>query len=131
MGKEHILIVDDDERVLLVLRRALQVLGDGFDVVGVRGGREALERAEETPFDLLITDLIMPGVDGMELTEKIRARNPDLAVIWMTSYGSHQFKDEMEQFSVDVCLEKPMWIDEFRQAVVDVLDSRAKSGTGA
>jgi len=124
---KHILVVDDDERVLLVLRRALQSLGKGFEIVSAHGGRKALEKAKDRPFDLLVTDLIMPDIDGVELTEMIREQNPDLIVIWITAYGSHRFRQEVENLSVHACLEKPIWLEDVRQAVMNALESSAKS----
>ncbi len=121
--RTHILVVDDDERVRLVLRRALMWLGDGCKVVTAHDGREALDRAESVPFDLIVTDLRMPGMDGVELTEAIRALNPQVAVLWVTAYGCYELADEAARLGVYGCLDKPLRVDEIRRVAQEALAS--------
>ena len=121
--RKHILVVDDDERVLFVLRRTLMRLGNGHEIVTARSGREALAKISARPLDLVITDLRMPGMDGVELTEKIRALNSDTVVIWITAYGCHQVKAEAARLSVYRCLEKPLKVTEIRQVAQEALRS--------
>ncbi|NIN66019.1 MAG: response regulator, partial [Anaerolineae bacterium] len=90
MTRRRILVVDDDERVLFVLHDTLARLGSEYEILTAQNGREALDKAREVPFDLIITDLRMPGMDGVELTEAVRALNPRIAVIWITAYGSQE-----------------------------------------
>jgi YesN/AraC family two-component response regulator len=118
---KRLLIVDDEERVLFVLRRALQALDDDYVVLTAPNGRRALERARQVPVHLVITDLIMPDLDGVELTEEIRSLAPQAAVIWMTAYGCHSFEAAAERLGVHRCVEKPLEIHEIRQAVRDAL----------
>jgi DNA-binding NtrC family response regulator len=120
---KHILIVDDDERVLFVLRRILTGLGDGYEVATAGSGREALSEAGVSPFDLLITDLRMPGMSGVELTEAIKALNPKTVVVWVTAYGCHRVADEAARLSVYKCLDKPLKVGEIRQVVREALES--------
>jgi len=117
MSEHRILVVDDDERVLFVLRRALLAFQNGYEIVTALDGREALNRAKEVPFDLLITDLKMPGVDGITLTQAIRDLNSGTVVVWITAYGCAQVSDEATRLSVHECLEKPLRIDEIRRVV--------------
>jgi two-component system response regulator HydG len=120
---KHILIVDDDERVLFVLHRALSGLGDGYEVVTAGGGREALSKARATPFDLLITDLRMADMGGIELTEAIKALNAMTVVVWMTAYGCHRVANEAARLSVYKCLEKPLRVAKIRRVVRGALES--------
>ena len=110
-----ILIVDDEERVLFVLRNALANLENQVQVITAETGEEGLRKAREHPVDLVITDLIMPDMDGIDFTERIRALNSDLAVVWMTAYGCRSFEGEATRLGVHRCIEKPLEIDEFRQ----------------
>ncbi len=127
MGElQYILIVDDDERVLFVLSQALRRMGDGYRVEAVRSGEEVLEKAQVKPYDVLITDIVMPGMDGVELTEAIEGLHSDTAVIWITAHGRHRFQADGERLHVYRCLEKPIRIAEIRQAVVDATE-RAES----
>jgi DNA-binding NtrC family response regulator len=121
--RKRILIVDDDERVLWVLHDALARMEDGYEVVTAQSGREALHEFGEQPFDLVITDLRMPGMDGVELTRAIRALDPGAAVIWITAYGSHEVRGETVRLAVYDCLDKPLEIAEIRQAVRNALQA--------
>jgi two-component system response regulator PilR (NtrC family) len=121
MSEHRILVVDDDERVLFVLRRVLLAFQNGYEIVTAPDGREALNKAKEVPFDLLITDLKMPGVDGITLTQAIRDLDSDTVVVWITAYGCAQVSDEATRLSVHECLEKPLRIDEIRRVVREAL----------
>ncbi|HSM90122.1 MAG TPA: sigma-54 dependent transcriptional regulator, partial [Desulfobacterales bacterium] len=83
---ETILVVDDEKNYLLVLSA---VLGEeGYEVLTAPGGSEALEIHKASDLDLVLTDMKMPGMDGMELLERIKAYDPDLPVIMMTAHGT-------------------------------------------
>ena len=81
-----ILVVDDEESIRSVLSQVLSE--DGFTVTEAASGEEALVLFQKQPFDLVITDIVMPGISGIELLEKIRELNSDTQVIIMTSYAS-------------------------------------------
>jgi len=115
--------VDDDERVLFVLHRALLAFQNGYEIVTAQDGHKALDRAKEIPFDLLITDLKMLGMDGIALTQAIRDLNPSTVVVWITAYGCAQVSDEATRLSVYECLEKPLRIDEIRRVVREALEN--------
>ncbi len=122
MGAEkRILIVDDEDRVLFILSTALRRLKNGFIVVTAKDGRNALEKAKRSPFDLLVTDLRMPGMDGIELTKAIRKIHPDIAVLWITAYGSHIVRAQCQELEIYRCLDKPLEIGDFRQIVREAL----------
>ena len=123
MSEHRILVVDDDERVLFVLRRALLALQNGYEIVTAPDGHKALDRAKEIPFDLLITDLKMLGMDGVALTQAIRDLNSSTVVIWITAYGCAHVSDEATRLSVYEGLEKPLRIDEIRRVVQEALEN--------
>ena len=85
MDKGRILVVDDDERVLFVMHRALLAFQDNYEIVSTQDGREALNKATEAHFDLIITDLKMPGMDGIALTQAIVSLNCSTVVVWITA----------------------------------------------
>jgi diguanylate cyclase (GGDEF)-like protein len=84
--KAKILVVDDEATVRSVLIQVLEE--DGYTVTGAGSGTRALEILERDSFDLVITDIKMPGITGLELLEKVKERYPDTQVIIITSYAS-------------------------------------------
>jgi CheY-like chemotaxis protein len=122
---KRILIVDDEESVLFVLYNGLLRLDDDYDVEvdKAHDGREALERLRDRPFDLMITDLRLPGMDGIELTEAARELDSDIAVIWVTAYDSQKARRDVERLGVYRCLDKPLEIDEIRSIAREALDT--------
>ncbi len=83
MSTARILVVDDQVYFRVFMEDALAE--EGFEVRTAASGEEALARLEEESFDLLLTDLVMPGIDGRELTERARERWPELDVVIVTS----------------------------------------------
>jgi CheY-like chemotaxis protein len=123
----RILIVDDDPRVLLILRATLERMSNGYQIVAAQAGTEALEKIRDKPFDLVITDVRMPGIDGIELVKAIRTLNLNTAVIWITAYGCHKLQEECDRLAIDRCLEKPLRIGEIRQAALAALENKHRS----
>ena len=118
---KRILVVDDEARVLLILHDTLQRLGSGFEVVTAQSSSEALKIARRETFDLVITDLRMPGMDGVELTQALRNMQPDIKVVWVTAYGCHKTFDESVRLGVFRCLDKPLEIKQIRQVAQEAL----------
>jgi len=83
---ETILIVDDEKNYLLVLSAVLE--DEGFEVLTALSGQEALEIHNTSDLDLIVTDMKMPGMSGIDLLEKIKTIDPDLPVIMMTAHGT-------------------------------------------
>lgn len=110
---KRILLVDDEEHVLFVLCRGLQKLGPMYEIVTARNGLEALDKLDESPVDLLITDLAMPHMDGVKLTEALRSRDPDAKVVWVTAHA--QWKDDAERLGVYRYILKPLNLEEIRE----------------
>jgi two-component system NtrC family response regulator len=83
---ETILIVDDEKNYLTILSAILE--DEGFEVLAALGGQEALEVHKTSDLDLILTDMKMPAMDGIELLENIKSVDPDLPVIMMTAHGT-------------------------------------------
>ncbi|GAB4207802.1 MAG: response regulator transcription factor [Roseiflexaceae bacterium] len=83
---ERILLVDDEANIRLTLGAMLKRVG--YEVVSADGGQEAVGLLEQQSFDLLLVDLKMPGMDGMQVVAAARARQPDIAIIVLTGHGS-------------------------------------------
>jgi len=83
--RKNILVVDDDEQILIVWRGALGGHAEHWHVETAQSGHEALEKIGTTVFDLIVTDLRMPGMDGCDLTVAVRHLMGDVPVIWITA----------------------------------------------
>jgi DNA-binding NtrC family response regulator len=121
MSEEHspaaykrILIVDDEEQVVFVMRNSLKKLGPMYEIVTASSGQEALDKLREAPADLVITDLAMPGIHGLELTESVLAHAPQTKVIWVTAYD--QWQAEAERLGVYRYILKPLDLEQIRDA---------------
>ena len=84
----HILVAEDDESVRTFISRALQQRG--HQVSPVEDGFEALEALSRESFDLLITDIVMPGLDGIDLALKASGEQPDMPILLMTGYSAER-----------------------------------------
>ncbi|MEA4906954.1 MAG: response regulator [Anaerolineaceae bacterium] len=125
MGQKRVLIVDDEEAILTVLKNSLKKLGAGCEVVTLSDSRAALAQLESGHFDLVVTDYNMPEVNGIELLHSIRALQAEARVILMTAYGSAALEAEAQRLHVYRYLTKPLEIDLFRRTVRSAL---AESG---
>jgi two-component system response regulator PilR (NtrC family) len=101
-----ILVVDDEKGQREILYAILQK--EGYLIVDVPGAREALERLEHEEFDLILTDLKMQGMSGMELLEKVLVHNPQQCVVMMTAHGTIDSAVEAMKKGAFDYLEKPL-----------------------
>jgi len=107
-----ILIVDDEENARLALSRLL--VQDGYLVESADGGESALEVMAQKSFQLVISDINMPGMNGMLFLREINRRYPETAVIMMTAYGEiESYVDAMELGAFEY-LHKPVRSDELK-----------------
>jgi DNA-binding NtrC family response regulator len=123
IAHKRILVVDDEAMVLFIFNATLQELGNGNEIVTAQNGHEALEAFRKQPFDLVITDLSMPGMDGIQLTEAIKAAQPDTAVVWITAYGCHNVTSDASRLGVVGCRDKPLEVQEILQMAKEALDN--------
>ena len=88
------------------------------------GSEEALSKLTLNRYDLLITDLRMPGISGLTLIEVARSLHPNINVILMTAYGSREVEDKANQLQVDAYLTKPFPTAKLRDTVAKLLTNR-------
>lgn len=109
MNQKRILVVDDDES----LRRIMQFqLEEEYDLSLAADAVEALAHCERTQFSLVLTDLKMPGMSGLDLLRKLRAVYPDTAVIMLTAFGTIQGAVEAMKAGAADYITKPIDYDE-------------------
>lgn len=119
----RVLIAEDEEPVRELLRRALAT--DGHEVEAAPDGAAALERLSAKPFDLLLTDIRMPIMDGIALALAAARDYPHLAIVLMTGYaGERERAQGLDALVHDVVL-KPFTLAEIKQALAAALANRA------
>ncbi len=121
---KRVLIVDDEEKVVFFLRESLEELGRDFTIGTAGSAEEALEKIESHPYDLVISDLRMPGIDGLQLLERVKQRHPDTRFILMTAYGSDEVEARAHSLEVYDYIAKPFHVSDLltvtRHALADV-----------
>lgn len=119
--KKRILIVDDDEMVRIALNELLTPEGYLLDVVG--SGREALVKIDETKYDLMMLDIIMPEMDGIELCKEVRGREEykDIPVVFLTAKSREQDKIKSLEAGASLFLSKPIAPEKLLSVISETL----------
>jgi len=118
---KKMLIVDDEETLTYSLYQSFIISQQEYEVITAASGEEASEKLLNTKFDLVITDIKMPGMDGLELLSLIKSKYPATEVIVMTAYGSPEKRDEALEKGARFYIEKPFEIKEIKQLVMELL----------
>jgi CheY-like chemotaxis protein len=123
-GTETVLLVEDDGQVRGLMRRSLERCG--FTVLAASQGSEALEMADEHDgdIDLLITDVIMPNMNGGALAQRLRASRPEVRVLFVSGYGADASELPGIQLPDAPLLHKPVDPDELLRTTRELLDAR-------
>ena len=111
----RLLLVDDDKNTLDGLVKILT--RDGFSVSGVLSGDEALNLLSRENFDIVLTDLKLPGMGGLSLIHEVRKKKTQMAIVVITAYGSEKTAAEAVKFGADYYLKKPVNIVELELIV--------------
>ena len=106
-----ILVVDDEAPIRDVIRKGLLQMG-GYNVEVAQNGLEAIEKIEKDVFDLVLTDLKMPEMNGLELLKTIKGIRPEVMVILMTAYGSIETAVEAMKIGANDYITKPIDLNE-------------------
>jgi CheY-like chemotaxis protein len=128
MEKYRILIVDDEPKVAFFFQKNLEMMEAGYEVTAVNSGQAALTELQKRPFDLLITDLRMPQMDGLELLRQVRAKSPQTKTILVTAYGSEDVWEQARQLEISQALSKPLKIPDLLTAVRRALAEGQRPG---
>ena len=125
--QKRVLIVDDESTLVFFLKQGLKESGVANIVDGAASGEEALTKLTYNSYDLLITDLKMPGISGFTLVEVARSLHPYIRIILMTAFGSPEVQDEVQQLAVDGYLTKPFPIADLQELIRSILVKADKS----
>jgi len=118
---KRLLIVDDEETLTFSLYQSFIISKNDYEVVTANSGEEALEKIAEAPFDLVLTDIFMPGISGFDLLKSIKQNHPQTDVVVMTAYGSEEKKDEAFQLGAKEYFEKPFEMQDIKKFIMDIL----------
>ena len=122
MAKEtHILVVDDEPKICEFL--GILLGREGYQTDSAFNASDALARIERNSYDLVLTDLKMPGMDGFELITRLKKIRPDLPVIMITGYATVETAVQALRYGVDDYVTKPFNIDELRKVIARSLQS--------
>lgn len=126
----RILLIDDDEALREVL--AMSLTSDGHEVVSASDGREGVELLQQGQFDLVITDLIMPGQEGIETITILRQDYPTLPVIAISGGlpNSELYLQIAQKIGAKRILAKPFALSDMRSAIIEVLGPRDPGPSG-
>ncbi len=121
MSNTAVLIVDDERNIRLTLSLALEALNISADTAST--GEEALQKLQEKSFKLMLLDLKLPGMDGLEVLRRVADKYPDLLVIMITAYGSIEVAVEAMRIGAVDFLQKPFDPNAVRDMVRRVLQT--------
>ncbi|MDO4491841.1 MAG: response regulator [Lachnospiraceae bacterium] len=125
----RVVIADDERKVLQLMKKLIDWEGAGFEIVGTAGdGLSALELVEELQPDLLITDIRMPLLNGIELLKKTREKKPDLLCVVVSGYREFEYAQSALKYGVEDYLLKPVNKNELTELLHRI---RAKLAQGA
>jgi DNA-binding NtrC family response regulator len=120
----HILMMEDEPSVALGLQMVLS--DEGYDVDVAMTGGSAMDTLDKKTFDLLVADLRLPDIDGMEVIRRVKDKKPDTGVIVITGYSSVSSAVEAMKLGAYDYLPKPFTDEEFKNAVEGALESKKK-----
>jgi DNA-binding NtrC family response regulator len=118
----RILVVDDEE---IVIRSCLRILdGSGYQIETAHDGREALQRVDQNPYDILILDIMMPNVGGLEVLRRVKESHPDIDVIMITGLSQIDTAVQAMKLGAFDYISKPFEPDELKLVVQRALERR-------
>jgi CheY-like chemotaxis protein len=120
MGKPTILVIEDDDNQRLLYREDLTWMG--YEVITVGSGQEGLQALQEHTVDVVLLDIAMPGMDGVEALGKILDHDNQLPVILNTAYSG--YKDDFMTWAAEAYVIKSHDLSELHQAIASVLEKR-------
>ena len=117
---KRILVVDDEEGIRFLYKEELEE--EGYEVELAEGGEEALKKFSKSKPDLVILDLKMPGMDGLEVLERIREQDKDIPVVICTAYG--EYKSDLTTWASDAYVVKSADLRELKGVIKGFLEKR-------
>ncbi len=127
MEQPRILVVDDEESMGKFMQ--IMLSKEGYDVIAVQSGAEAVEQIKNKNFDLIIADLMMPKMDGISFLRTLKEKKPKLPVIMITGFSLAYTQQRATQEGADGYLVKPFKIEKIEELVKNLLGERPEKRT--
>jgi CheY-like chemotaxis protein len=118
---KKVLIVDDEETLTWSMSKSLSKDKDKYEVIVANNGREALNLLKKNKIDLVISDIRMPDINGLDLLVTVKKEYPQTKVIIMTAYGSYDVQKEANRRGSLFYVEKPFEISDIRKIIIDLI----------
>jgi CheY-like chemotaxis protein len=113
----RILLVEDDSHIGRIIELALPELGIPYEFVSAISAEEGLEQWERRPFDVLLTDYNLRGMNGLQLIEELRRQGFCVPTLLVTAYDSPEMRREVRNLNIDAYLTKPFFMDDLVDTV--------------
>lgn len=126
--KKRVLIIEDDEEMRALLRDVIEE--DGYKTDSVNNGSEAFRKLVKESFDLIITDIRMPGLTGLDILPGMKKLHPEAPIIIITAFGSEEVQRKALERGATVYLEKPLRFHELRTLIREIISSKEKNRRG-
>jgi DNA-binding response OmpR family regulator len=123
-GLKKVLIVDDEETLTWSMAKSLSKDRDKYEVIIANNGKEALSLLKKDKIDLVISDIRMPDINGLDLLVRIKMEHPQTKVIIMTAYGSSDVQKEANRRGSLFYIEKPFEINDIRKIIIDLIGKK-------
>lgn len=124
MSLKNVLVVDDEEDLTWSIAKHLSKDKEQYKLTAVNSAADALEVLKKKDVELVISDIRMPEISGLDLLLKIRENYPDTKVIIMTAYGSSEIQEEANKRGCFKYIEKPFEINKLRQMILDTVEEK-------
>jgi DNA-binding response OmpR family regulator len=120
----RILVIEDDEEMMSLLKDFLE--DEGFETDSVSNGSDAFRKLVKELFDLIITDIRMPGLTGLDILPGIKKLQPQASVIVITAFGSEEVRRRSFEKGATGYLEKPIHFNKLRTLIHEMISSKEK-----
>jgi CheY-like chemotaxis protein len=124
MSISRVLVVEDNHEVRRMVTASIKTIGGEIEVLDVPSAEEALVVSASMPLDLIVIDIRLPGMSGLDMVARLRKRKPDMKLILVTGMEDAEVRRQMAEAKADACFFKPIDIQAFLEAVKRSLSSR-------
>ena len=121
-NKKRILVIEDDEEMRALLRDVIEE--EGYKTDSVNNGSEAFRKLVKESFDLIITDIRMPGLTGLDILPGMKKLQPEAPVIVITAFGSEEVQRKAFEKGANAYLEKPIHLQKLRRLIHDMVSEQ-------